>query len=266
MNSNPANMKKLIYVLPILILMGACSSKPTEQKPKQYTMAQFMDIVQINGGAFSPDETKILINSKATGIFNAVEIDIKTGEQKPLTNSTDNAIFSQSYFPGDARVVYSSDKGGNEIDHIYIRNLDGSTMDLISDSTAKADFGGWSYDRKKMYYTSNSRDKRFFDMYRVDVSQQKEGQVYPSTSVYKNEKGLNVTAISNDDRYMALNESITTNNSNMYLLDTQTGKLKLLSDIQAMLSLIRNTSPSMVSNWFSLRMKAVNLPIWPLTI
>ena len=193
-------------------------------------MAQFMDIVQINGGSFSADDSKILINSKSTGIFNAVEIDIKTGEQKPVTSSTDNAIFAQGYFPADNRFIYTSDKGGNEIDHIFIKNPDGSVIDLISDSTAKADFGGWSVDRKKLYYQSNGRDKRYFDLYRVDVSQQKEGQVYPTTQVYKNEKGLNVSGISADDRYIALSESITTNNSNMYLLDTQSGKLKLLSD------------------------------------
>ena len=222
-------MKKLILFIISVIILIACN-KPSGQKPKQYTMAQFMDIVQINGGAFSPDEAKILINSKETGIFNAVEIDIATGQQKALTNSTGNAIFSQSYFPTDSRIVYTSDKGGNEIDHIYIKNLDGSVADIISDSTAKADFAGWSYDRKKMYYTSNSRDKRFFDMFRIDISASKEGQVYPSTQVYKNEKGLNVSAISNDDRYMALSESISTNNSNMYLLDTQTGKLKLISE------------------------------------
>lgn len=221
-------MKKLILLLPLALAL-ACNNKPAATKPKEYTMAQFMDIIQINGGAFSPDESKILINSKATGIFNAVEIDLKTGEQTPATNSTDNAIYAQSYFPGDNRIVYTSDNGGNEIDHIYIKNLDGSVMDLISDSTAKADFAGWSYDRKKMYYMSNGRDKRYFDMYRVDISKSGEGQVYPSTSVYKNEKGLNVSAISNDDRYIALNESITTNNSNMYLLDTQSGKLQLLS-------------------------------------
>lgn len=221
-------MKNSILFLAVVALVSC--GKPSEQKPPQYTMAQFMDIVQINGGAFSPDETKIMINSKETGIFNAVEIDIATGAQKALTASTDNAVFSQSYFPNDNRFVYTSDKGGNEINHLFVKSPDGAIQDLISDSTAKASFGGWSYDKKKMYYTSNGRDKQYFDMYRVDVSEGKEGQVYPSTQVYKNEKGLDVAAISNDDRYLALTESITTNNSNMYLLDTQSGKVKLISE------------------------------------
>jgi dipeptidyl aminopeptidase/acylaminoacyl peptidase len=222
-------MKNRMAILVLTVCLAACS-KPTEQKPPQYTMAQFMDIVQINGGAFSPDETKIMINSKETGIFNSVEIDIATGTQKALTASTDNAIFSQSYFPNDNRIVYTSDKGGNEINHLFVKSTDGAIQDLISHSTAKANFGGWSYDKKKMYFTSNGRDKRYFDMFRVEISAGKEGQVYPSTQVYKNEKGLNVASISNDDRYLALTESITTNNSNMYLLDTQSGEVKLISE------------------------------------
>src|SRR4051812_26125392 len=214
-----------------LIAWNCKTGEPKETKPKVYTIAQFMDIVQINGGSFSPDDSKILISSKATGIFNAVEVDVKTGEQKALTNSTDNAIAGYSYFPKDDRIVYGSDKGGNEITHIFVRNNDGNSLDLIQDSTAKAQFYGWSYDQKLMYYTSNSRDKRFFDLYKVQVDgDQKEGKIYPTTVAYKNEKGQDPSAVSNDDRYIALSESITTNNSNMHLLDTQTGKTKLLSE------------------------------------
>jgi Tol biopolymer transport system component len=78
----------------MLIFFGC--NIPKEESVKQYTVNQFMDIVQINGGAFSPDESKIVYNSKATGIFNAYQIDLKTGAEIQLTTSTDNAIFSQS--------------------------------------------------------------------------------------------------------------------------------------------------------------------------
>ncbi|MFZ6000690.1 MAG: alpha/beta fold hydrolase [Bacteroidota bacterium] len=222
-------MRNFTLALIAVGLLSSCQSKPTEPKAKPYTIAQFMDIVQINGGSFSPDETKILVSSKQTGIFNAVEIDIASGESKPLTNSTDNAIFAYSYFPDDNRVLYGSDQGGNEITHLFVRTDDGAVNDLIQDSTAKAEFYGWSYDKKLLYYASNSRDKRYFDLHRIQIEKGKEGGVYPSTMLYKNEQGLDPSAISNDDRYIALVKSITTNNSDMYLLDTQTGKTQLLS-------------------------------------
>jgi len=220
--------KALLLIALLSFIFWNCQEP--EKPVKQYSMAQFMDIVQITGGSFSSDDSKILISSKATGIFNAVEIDVNTGEQKPLTASTTNSIFGYDYFPKDNRVVYGSDKGGNEITHLFVLNPDGSALDLIKDSTSKAQFGGWSYDQKFMYYVSNGRDKRFFDMYKVQVGEQKEGNLYPATLFYKNEKGLDPASISNDDRFIALSETITTNNSNMYLLDTQTGQTKLLSE------------------------------------
>ncbi len=215
-------------MLIISVVLWSCTRTAEQTAHKTYTIRQFMDIVQINGGSFSADESKVMISSKETGIFNALEIDIKTGEKKALTTSTDNAIFALSYFPGDERTLYTSDKGGNEINHLYVRNPDGSVIDLITDSTAKAQFAGWSFNKKLMYLASNSRDKKYFDLYQVQISSG-ENKVYPSTLVYKNEKGLNPNAISNDDRYIALSETITTNNSNMYLLDMQTKKTKLLS-------------------------------------
>lgn len=223
--------KAMLSVVAVAFVLAGCSVMQQEEKPKkQYSIAQFMDIVQIGGGSFSPDEKKVMINSKATGIFNAYEIDLATGEQKQLTTSTDNAIFGQSYFPGDDRVIYTSDQGGNEITHIYVRNNNGAVIDLIQDSTAKANYGGWSFDKKNLYYTSNSRDKRYFDLFKVQVDNSaKEGNVYPSTMVYQNTEGLDVSAMSRDDRYIALSKSITTNNSDMYLLDTQSKKVKHLS-------------------------------------
>jgi dipeptidyl aminopeptidase/acylaminoacyl peptidase len=221
--------KYIPFVALALVGLG-CSNKKEKPEIPAYTIAQFMDIVQLNGGAFSPDETKILINSKETGIFNAYEIDIATGAQKQLTRSTDNAIFSQSYFPEDDRVLFTSDQGGDEITHLFVRNNDGATMDLIKDSTAKAQFYGWSYNKKLMYYASNSRDKQYFDLHKIQLDQvQKEGNVYPTSVVYKNTEGYDLGSISNDDRYLALSKTITTNNNDMYLLDTQSGQVKHVS-------------------------------------
>lgn len=221
-------MKSRTLLLVFGILAG-CSGSVKEKPGKLYTMTQFMDIVQIGGGSFSPDGTKVLISSKETGIFNVYEIDIATGQQTALTSSTDNAIFSYGYFPEDGRILYGSDKGGNEITHIYVRSSDGSVNDLIQDSTAKAQYFGWSYDKKLLYYASNSRDKRYFDLHSVQVDANPEGGIYPASVVYKNDQGLDPAAISDDGRYIALVKPITTNNSDMYLLDTQTGKTKLLS-------------------------------------
>lgn len=217
------------YILILLAAAVACSAPKKEEPAKTYSIAQFMDIVPITGGAFSPDETKVMISSRETGIYNAYEIDIASGEKKALTNSTDNSVFGYSYFPDDNRILYGADKGGNEITHLFVRTEDGKANDLISDSTAKAAFAGWSYNKKNLYYSSNSRDKKFFDLYKMQIDKGPEGKIYPSAVAYKNDQGLNPSAISDDERYVALVKSITTNNSDLYLHDTQSGKTMLLS-------------------------------------
>jgi dipeptidyl aminopeptidase/acylaminoacyl peptidase len=222
-------MKTRFLYLIIILFATACAPKKEEQALKTYTMAQFMDVVQIAGGKFSPDETKVLLSSKETGIFNAYEIDIASGESKQLTNSTDNAVYAADYFPNGDRVLYSADSGGNEITHLYARTTDGKSVDLIQDKKAKAIFSGWSYDKKKMYYASNGRDKKYFDLHRMDIANGAEGKVSPSVIAYKNDQGLNPVAMSDDDRFVALVKTTTTSNSDMFLLDTQSGRTKLLS-------------------------------------
>ena len=208
-------------------ILVSCKTTETEKAPKLYTIEQFMDVKNIFSAGFSADESKILIGSNETGIYNVFEMDLGTGEKTQLTHSTEESIFPASYFPNDSRVVFTSDKGGNEIDHIFIRDTNGSSVDIISDSTAKADFYGWSHDKKLMYYASNSRDERFFDLYKVEVSSSpKEANMYPAMMAYENKEGLDPTAISRDNRYIALIKPITTNNSDVYILDTQSGQTK----------------------------------------
>jgi Tol biopolymer transport system component len=209
------------------LTLVSCKTTETEKPPRLYTIEQFMDVKSIFSAGFSGDESKILIGSNETGIYNVFEMNLATGEKTQLTKSVEESMFPASYFPNDDRVVFTSDKGGNEIDHIFVRHSNGSTNDIITDSTAKANFYGWSHDKKLMYYSSNSRDKRFFDLYRVDVSATpKEANVYPSMMVYENKEGMDPTAISRDNRYIALIKPITTNNSDVYILDTQSGQTK----------------------------------------
>ncbi len=223
-------MKRFLLPLAIIVVFSTCSPKQEPiEPPRQYTIEQFMDIVNIFGGSFSADEKTVLITSKQTGVYNAYAVNIETGEQQQLTQSTEDAIFADSYFPEDDRIIYTGDQGGNELDHIYIRNTDGTSIDLTPDS-AKAVLYKWNVDRTAIFWTSNKRDPRFFDMYRTEVAgKEVENGVYNTVSIYENKKGYTPSAISDNERYMALQENITTSNSNIHLLDLQTGESKLIT-------------------------------------
>src|SRR5688572_17214440 len=143
-----------IAMLGFIILSGAttaCYAQLSGDTTPQYSIEQLMDVVEINGGAFSLDETKVLINSRKTGIFNAFEISLNPGnvraEPKQITFSTEESVFSRSYFPLDNRILYVADKGGNGNTHLFVRNQNGTVYDIIKDSSTKAEFAGWAYDK-----------------------------------------------------------------------------------------------------------------------
>lgn len=222
-------MKK--FLLPVCLLaLAACNNaenKSAKTEPakdvKQYTIEQFYKSTNVGGGFFSPDENKLLINSNESGIYNAYEIDIASGTKKALTNSTKESTFANDYVPGSQQIIYSADKGGNENDHLFLLKPDGSSKDLTPGAKEKASFFAWSRDKKYMYYTSNKRDPRYFDLYKMDTGS------WTPRMIYKNDNGYDVGAISDNERYLALVQNNTTSSTNLYLADQQTRQTKKIN-------------------------------------
>src|SRR5436190_1131586 len=159
---------------------------------KQYTIEQFMDTTRLGGSSFSADEKSILFHSNKTGIFNVYTMSVAGGAAKQLTNSTKESTYAVSYFPADARFLCRYDKGGNENEHLYLRELDGSERDLTPGDKTKARFLEWSHDRKSFFFSTNARDARYFDIFEMGVGLLKPGLIY------QDETGYDFGAISND--------------------------------------------------------------------
>lgn len=204
----------------------SCQNKPEEtfREVQQYSIGQFYKNLKIGGGAWSPDETKLLVHSNESGIFNLYEIDIASGTMHQVTHSAVESFFAVDYVPGTGDILYSADKGGNEIDHIYLLKKDGTTQDLTPGPEEKANFGGWSLDKKSMYYISNKRDPRFFDFYKMSTAG------WQPEMIYQNDEGLDVSGMSWDENTLALQKSITTSENKLFLYDRSTKKMTEISD------------------------------------
>src|SRR5215813_7247484 len=176
-----------------------------------------MNTVRIGGSSFSSDEKSILFHTNKTGIYNVYSVSVSGGAPSQLTNSTKESTFAVSYFPKDSRFLYTYDRGGNENSHIYLRETDGSERDLTPGDKVKANFLGWSHDRKTFFYSTNERDPRFFDIYEMPID------TFKSTLIYKDETGLAVSDISNDKKFIAFNKSGGSQaDSDVFLYDTAT--------------------------------------------
>jgi len=217
------NFKNVFIVCLVGALLYSCQ-EPGYRDVKQYTIEQFLNTTSIFGSSFSADEKTILLSSDQSGIFNAYKIDLKAKRIGQLTNSDSNSVFTTSYFPNDNRILFRSDKEGNEIYHIYLREEDGSVRDLTPDENARSLFRGWSFDDKSFYYMSNKRDPKFMDLYEMKIDN------FETKMIFQNDNGFNIGDISNDKQYLALSKSITTSNTEMYLYHFATKKMQHLSE------------------------------------
>lgn len=216
------------------VALAACSTPretatpPPTRTIAQYSVADFYKNSEYFGASFSADGTKILVSSNRSGIWNAYAIPAAGGEPQPLTSSTTDAIFAASYFPNDGRLLYTSDEGGNELSHVFVRNEDGTTKDLTPRKKLNASVFGWAHDEKSFFVASNERDERFFDLYEYKTDGYARTLFYRNTEGFAttNFMGFQLEAISRDKRYIALVKNRTRNDSDIWLLDRQKGTKK----------------------------------------
>ena len=143
-----SKINSTLFFLARLLFLGlvfdACSKT---MKPAKYSIEQFYKNNRIGGGSFSNDETKLLVSSDESGIFNVYEIDIQSGEKTQKTFSEKESYFAIDYLPGSNDILFSADKGGDELNHIYLMKEDGAVLDLTPGKNEKARFSGWSKDK-----------------------------------------------------------------------------------------------------------------------
>ncbi|MCB1613972.1 MAG: S9 family peptidase, partial [Xanthomonadales bacterium] len=227
-------------LLPLLLVsaLGACS-KPPEQSVstapapapveparqiKQYDIDTLLSSLRLQGADFSPDASKVLFSSNVSGVINLYEVPAAGGEPTPLTQSTTDSNYSIGYFPNDGRILYTADQGGNELNHVYVRELDGSVKDLTPGDKFKAQFAGFADDKQSFFIATNERDERYFDLYEYAV----DG--YARSLFFKNDSGFFPGNISRDKKLVTLIKANTTSDSDIYLHDLASGKMRNLTE------------------------------------
>ena len=225
-------MKKLLVLLSIVSITFGC--KNNEKKSidlvktlKQYSIEQMLDNESVFGGSFSSDKSKLLVTSNRSGIYNMYTVSTLDGTFTPISASDSSSIQATSYFPKDDRILFNMDNNGDELDHLFVKNLDGSIKELTPDKGSRTSFYGWSRDNKSFFYVSNKRDKRFMDLYEMEIEN------FTFKMIYENKEGYDVSGISNDKNLFALSKTINTNDSDLFLFDRTTKKTTKINKIQS---------------------------------
>ncbi len=231
-------LSRIFIVLIALLEVPACSKTP-EKEPlvveapknivatpikktafKTYSAEEFYKTTQVFGSSINHDATAVLMNSDESGIFNLYKMPLDGSPATPLTQSIKESIFATSWFPRDDRILYQSDQGGNELSHLYVRELDGSIKDLTPGDKHKAQFVGWHENHKQFYVAINQRDAKFFDLYLYQVSD------YSRKMIFQNESGYSIASVSPNGRWLVADKSNSNADSDLFLVDLTVAKSK----------------------------------------
>jgi dipeptidyl aminopeptidase/acylaminoacyl peptidase len=220
-------IRTLTFALAVSLAQGlapaAAAPAAAPHAVKHYAIGQLMASETYSGVSFSPDGQKLLVTSSRTGIPNLYTMPAGGGALTALTHSTTDVINGLGYFPTDGRILYSSDHGGDELNHIFVREVDGSVRDLTPGAKLKAKFAGWAEDQKSFFVVTNERNPKYFDLYEY------QAQGYSRRLLFTNDKAYQIQAVSPDRRWVAMNRIADNATTPAYLFDTQAKVLKQIT-------------------------------------
>ena len=213
-------MKNILFLLFSLLISVAMPSLATESSevpksvsPQQYSADDFFKTTTVFGSSINHDVSAALVISDQSGVFNAYRYPIDGSPATQLTNSETDAISGASWFPRDSRVLFTSDQGGNELNHVYVREKDGSSKDLTPGENLKASFYGWLEDDSGFFVATTERDPRAFDLYLYSAED------YSREMVYRNNQNLSLDTISPNGKWLILNKNVSNADPDLYLVD-----------------------------------------------
>ena len=124
-------------------------------------------------------------------------------------------------------LVYSKDIGGNEFGQLFKLDLKTLQSTLLTDG-GKSQNGGitWRKDGKGFYYASTKRNGGDRDIYYMDPNNPKSEKLILQVKG----GGWGIQDISPDNKKLVLGEYISINESYIWLLDIETGKLTEVTD------------------------------------
>jgi dipeptidyl aminopeptidase/acylaminoacyl peptidase len=215
-------MKILNFALLAIFLLA----QALPGKPPQYSFEQYLNIRTAWGGQFTPDGHSAVFLSDITGVPQAYMIEARGGWPLQLTFFGDG-ISGAALSRDGKRILIAADAGGSERDQFYLTNPNGeSPRRLTFNDKAIFSFGGWSWDNNRFAYTSNVRDKGFFDLYLFDL------QTDSARLLLQKNAQLSSYGWSPDDRWLVVSDDESSYNNNLYLVNAITGEARLLTSHQ----------------------------------
>jgi len=197
-------------------------SKDLANKVKKYTEARGATLAGVH-----PITNEIVVSTRFGATPQLHQVKQPLGDRTQITffdEPISNAIFEPT--KGNY-LIYSADASGNEFGQLYKLDLKTLESTLLT-AGGRSQNGGvtWRKDGKGFYYSSTKRNGKDRDIYFMDP----ENPASEKLVLEVKGGGWGISDISSDYSKLLIRESISANESYVWLLEIETGKLTEVTD------------------------------------
>ncbi|HPJ09218.1 MAG TPA: S9 family peptidase [Flavobacterium sp.] len=200
-------------------------SKELSNAVKKYAEARGAGL-----SAIHPSGNEIIINTRFGSTSQLHRVVMPLGMREQLT-FFDEPVAGATYEPTQGSyLVYSRDAGGNEFGQLYKLDLKTLESKLLTDG-GRSQNGGieWRRDGKGFFFTSTKRNGGDRDIYYMDPNDPNSVKLILEVKG----GGWGIEDLSLDNKTLLIGESISANESHLWALDIESGKLTEVTDRKA---------------------------------
>lgn len=136
-------------------------------------ISRYLSVRQAYCPSFASDGKRLIFLTDITGVPQIWQVALTPGRKEPawpdqLTFEADRVMEVWcSPAPGDGRLIYARDVGGNENAQLYLLSADSAEETALSAGHEDAMhlFGAWSADGRQILFAANRRNPALFDVY-----------------------------------------------------------------------------------------------------
>ncbi len=211
-------MKKFAFLLVLFVFCLSVSAQ-------NYSIERYLNIRSAGSPTFSPDGKRIAFLTNITGTNQIWFIEANGGYPEQITAYDDNISFVE-WLPDNKGLIFGKAIGGNENTQFFHLSNDGAEIkQLTNDEKTRHNFGAISKDGNSIFYTSNKRDKNWFDVYKMEISSGKEEMLL------QNDSSNSVAAVSDDGTRIVVSRSSVrfSLDNDLYIFDDKTKQTRHLT-------------------------------------
>jgi|GEM_PF-1393185 len=196
--------------------------RPDPPDVYEYDIERYLNVRSAFGASFRADGT-LSFRTNTTGTPQVWTVP-EAGAWPTQRTFYDERVTFASPSPERAETVFGMDEGGDERGSLFRLDDDGRITELTQPD-AKHRWGGWSHDGDRIAFASNRRDESVFDVY----VRPRDGTDGDARRLLEGDGWLSVAGWSPDDSRLLVHEARSNVDTDVYVLDVESGALAALT-------------------------------------